>query len=206
MYNLNNFWNSLNMIYNFSGILNLDLLNENIISLINSYKLRNMYNFFNYFLDIDFNRHCFFNYFFDSYNFLFHNFNLSVLNDWDMDYFFDDCWSFYFDYFLFNYFLSYQFWNFNNSVNNFFNNSRYFNNLFDLSFNYYDLVMVNINILNYLNWYVNYFFYFDDLILFNYLLNNLLNWNNLRNLDYSINNFFYNLFNLYNFRNNSENF
>ena len=102
--------------------------------------------------------------------------------------------------------MSYKFWNFNNSVNNFFNNSGNFNNLFNFFFNCDNFIMMYINVFNDFNWDMNYSFNLNNLRFFNDLLNNFFDCYNLRNFNNSINNFLNDFFNFNNLWNNSENF
>lgn len=206
MNNFYNFGNSLNMIDNFSSILNLNLLNKNVISLINSNQLRNMYNFFNYLFNENFDRNCFFNNLLDSYNLLPYDFDLSDLDNWNMNNLFNDCWLLHFNNFFPDYFLSNKFRDLNNSINNFFNYSWNFDNFFNLSLNSYDLIMMNINIFYNFYWNVNNSFNFNDLRSLNYLFNNLFNWNNLWNFNNSINDFLHNFFNFDNLWDNPKYF
>lgn len=206
MNNFNNFGNSLNVINNFSSILNFDLFHQNIISFINCYQLRNVDDSFDYFLNEYFDWHCFFDYLFNCNNFLSDYFNLSVFNNWDMDNLLNDSWLFYFNYFLSNDLLCNKFWNLDNSVYDFLNNSWHFNNSLCFSFDNDDLVVMDINIFDDFNWNMNYFFNFNYLSLFNDFFHYFLNRYDLWNFNNSVNYFLHYFFNFDDLGDDSENF
>ena len=90
--NFNNFWNFLNVVDNFSSIDWFYGLNENIISSVNSNKLRNVDCLWDNFFNDNFNWNSFLDDLFHSDDFLDNNFDLLDFWDWDMNGFLNNSW------------------------------------------------------------------------------------------------------------------
>ena len=165
-----------------------------------------MYKFLYYFLNENFDWDCSFHNFL-YWHYLFSDYlNFSDFDNWNMNYLLHNCWSFYFNNFFFDNLLSHKFWNFYNSIYNLLDNSWNFNNFFNLFFNCYNFIVMNIDIPDNLYWNMDNLFNFNNLWSLNYLLHNLFDWDNLRNLDNSVNYFLNYFFNFDNLGYNSEDF